>query len=141
MRMHLFEQAEVDWFIALHGEQSAYDEEMKAIALYNKAMLAKHLPARDPSPDIVPDSLPEPSREPLGKARCRFIGVNYPGGPCKNCVYQCQGYGAHVVWQQAVEKPCMSIDPASGLVNTGEIDPKCGGRPQGSLAGRKDCSQ
>jgi hypothetical protein len=38
------------------------------------------------------------------------------------------GYGAKAVWSQAADKPCMSIDPVSRLVNTDEIDPRCGGR-------------
>jgi RHS repeat-associated protein len=35
---------EVDWFIALHGEQAAYDEEWQSVAAYNQAMIAHPRP-------------------------------------------------------------------------------------------------
>jgi RHS repeat-associated protein len=62
---------------------------------------------------------------PTGKAGCQFVQEVDTGGPCKNCVYKCRGYGALVVFPQAVGKPCPSIDPVSGLVRTDEIDPSC----------------
>ena len=37
-------EAEVDWFIALHGEQAAYDEEWQSVAAYNQAVLAHPRP-------------------------------------------------------------------------------------------------
>jgi hypothetical protein len=42
-------------------------------------------------------------------------------------MYRCKGYGAIIAWRQLKGKSCPSIDPESGLVNTNEIDPKCGG--------------
>jgi RHS repeat-associated protein len=35
---------EADWFIALHGEQAAYDEEWQSVAAYNQAVLAHPRP-------------------------------------------------------------------------------------------------
>lgn len=61
---------------------------------------------------------------PTGKAGCRFDSTDN-ASPCKKCLYYCRGYGAVINFYQAVEKPCPSIDPVSGLINTSEIDPKC----------------
>jgi RHS repeat-associated protein len=62
---------------------------------------------------------------PTGKAGCRFEVRVVTGAICDNCVYICRGYAGKVVVPQAVGKPCPSINPVSGLVNTNEVDPKC----------------
>ena len=41
---------------------------------------------------------------PTGKAGCQFFGEAHSGGPSKSCIYQCSGYGASVVFPQAVKK-------------------------------------
>ena len=78
----------------------------------------------DPTGLAPQDPDPKLPTDPTGKAGCFFKGI-IPGSPCKLCMYGCRGYGATFSWPQATEKPCMSIDPVSGLVNTSEIDPKC----------------
>jgi len=59
-----------------------------------------------------------------GRNRCVFVRDVYYGGACKSCIYNCPGYGAPVVFQQAVGKSCPSIGQ-NGLVNTSEIDDEC----------------
>ena len=92
-----------------------------AVNLIDPSGLQQHVPPpEEPNPKLP--------TVPTGKAKCQFAGeVHYEGNPCKNCMYHCRGYGL-TVFSQAVEKDCPSIDPTSGLVNTDEIDPKCGGR-------------
>ena len=73
---------------------------------------------------------PEPQQPgyptgPIGKAGCELLLDVHYGGECKSCVYQCRGYGGLVTYPQAVGKACPSIDPVTGLIQTGEIDPKC----------------
>jgi len=65
---------------------------------------------------------------PTGKAGCAFVGETHSGGKCKTRMYKCRAYGAIVTFPQAVSKACPSINPVTGLVNTGEIDPNC--RPE-----------
>jgi RHS repeat-associated protein len=77
---------------------------------------------------------PQLPTTPTGKAGCSFVG-EAPGSPCKVCMYRCRGYGAIVTFPQATGKPCPSIDPVTGLVNTGEIDPGC--RPDQSPCKKK----
>ena len=74
------------------------------------------------APDPTDPKLPT---VPTGKAGCMFIGTQYNGGPCMACMYRCRGYGAIVTYSQHILRPCPSIDPVTGLVNTGEIHPDC----------------
>ena len=62
---------------------------------------------------------------PTGKAGCSYVGEMSGAGKCKTCMYRCKGYGAIVTYPQAVGKSCPGIDPITGLVRTGEIDPDC----------------
>lgn len=71
-------------------------------------------------PKLPPSDPPAPG--PPGG--CKYQFEKYYSGDCKQCVYECPGYHAPVVFPQGKNAQCMGFTPG-GLVDTSQITPEC----------------